>query len=319
MKIFNLIFLLLILLGSCSREGLSTNSVTDSNIPINNRTELDKWIHDSITIPYGIAVEYRWNGNSVPRGSHVYPPNPTKVKAVLEAIKYLWLETYELPSLGKKDFLKGKNPIILRMYGGSNIDEKGISLLDNPSSTGAEMHIYNVDNFDPKNENQVFLLMRSVHHQFAKRLSEIIPYDRDTFLAISQTKYLASTDDIAEVKENFSSPIAMLKLSDYANKRGFYTIHGMISAEDDFAEIISATLTHTPKEISDAEKNAQTPFQDYGSDPSVQQQYDENAKVSYAQLMAKKNVIYNYFNKNLKINLKRMQLISIERMKAYKG
>lgn len=317
MKQFSLLFILSLFLFNCKNERLSPNSVVDDYWATKNETELDKWIQDSITKPYGIAVEYRWNSNTIPKGTYTSPPNPSKVKPVLRAMKYLWLETYELPNIGKEGFLKGKTPIVIRLYGGSNKDARGVDLLDNPNSTGAEMHIYNVDNFNPKNSDDVFLLMRSVHHQFAKKLTEIIPYDRDKFLSISKEKYFWSTLEISKVKGGFTNPVDMFRLADYANKKGFYTMHGTISPEDDFAEMISATITHTPKQMDDAETNAKTPYQDYGSDPSVQQRYNEEAKISHREFLAKKSFVEDYFQSKIKINLRRLQLVSLQRFQIF--
>lgn len=317
MKKITLLCVLSLFLWNCSRESLDSTSVVDSNIVQTHQTELDIWIRDSITRPYGIAVEYRWNSNHAPEGSYSYPPKPSNVKAVLQTIKYLWLETYELPNIGKKGFMKGKNPIVIRMYGGKNIDGRGVELLDNLTATGAEMYIYNVDDFNPKDKEKVFLLMRSVHHQFAKKLAEIIPYDRDAFFSISQKRYVGSTEQIALVKDSYEPKSNIFKLSDYANKRGFYTVYGTISAEDDFAEIISTTLTQTPAELAKAQENAQTPYQDYGSDPEVQQQYNEDAKQAYKEFTTKQAFVNDYFDKKIKINLKRMQITSVQRIDAY--
>lgn len=311
------VLVLSLFLWNCSSERLSPNSVVEDNIVQKNQTELDTWIRDSITLPYGIAVEYRWNSNVAPKGSYSYPPNPKNVKAVLQAMKHLWLETYELPNLGKKDFMKGKNPLVIRMYGGKNIDVRGVELLDNPTATGAEMYIYNVDDFDAKDKDKVYVLMRSVHHQYAKKLAEIIPYNRDEFLVISQKKYIGSTEQIARVKDSYKDIYGVFKLSDFAHKRGFYTVYGTMGAEDDFAEIVSTTLTHTPAEITIAQNNAKTPEEDYGSDPEVQQRYNEEAKQSYKEFMEKQKFVNDYFEKKIKISLKRMQIASIQRIDDY--
>lgn len=79
------------------------------------------------------------------------------------------------------------------MYGGRNVDGNGMELLDNPEATTNEMFLYNINEFDPKDEDKVFVLMRSVHHQFARHLMELFPYDRNSFLSISRNKYIEST------------------------------------------------------------------------------------------------------------------------------
>ena len=367
------IVLTLVLL-SCNKEKLSERSVVDDNTVQRTYTELDKWIDNELTIPYGIEVNYRWDGNTAQKGSHTYPPEAKNIQKVLEAIKYLWLETYTLANVGGKDFLKGKNPIKIYMYGGKNIDENGVELLANSTTTSAELYLYDVNNFDNKDFAKVFTLMRSVHHQFAKRLMELYPYDRDKFLLIHPKGYVSDTKGLPD-REPFSKYIR--KFSDCrrdpdatanqaftyvvesdqdytaleigffsvgkniltqgkmykdncnivyeggapkketvstegvaANRRGFYTIHSMLSAEDDFAEIISTYLTHSAKEMDDAIRIGATPR---SSDPADQQE----AKEAPERLHQKQQFVEEYFKKEIKINLKRMQTISIQRLKSY--
>lgn len=62
----------------------------------------------------------------------------------------------------------------------------GMELLDNPEATTNEIFLYNVNEFDPRNEDKVFVLMRSVHHQFAKHLMVLFPYNRNKCLKYQQ-------------------------------------------------------------------------------------------------------------------------------------
>lgn len=72
-----------------------------------------------------------------------------------------------------------------------------MELLDNLEATTNEMFLYNVNEFNPQDEDKVFILMRSVHHQFARHLMELFPYNRSKFLSISRNKYIESTKSIA--------------------------------------------------------------------------------------------------------------------------
>jgi len=62
----------LILTVSCQREKLSTQSVVETETAQQAYTDLDKWIETNITLPYGIAVEYRWDKNTAPKGTYTY-------------------------------------------------------------------------------------------------------------------------------------------------------------------------------------------------------------------------------------------------------
>ena len=49
-----------VILAACSSEKLNETSVIDEGRRQIATTELDKWILENITIPYGIEVVYRW-------------------------------------------------------------------------------------------------------------------------------------------------------------------------------------------------------------------------------------------------------------------
>ena len=104
-------------------------------------------------------------------------------------------------------------------------------------------------------------------------------------------------------------------LDAYANKRGFYTMLSFLSAEDDFAEIISATLTSTPKEVYDATVTAKTPDTDV--DPEVNARYAKEAEQAYKEFTEKQAFVNEYVQKSWHINLKQMQVISVRRINAY--
>lgn len=371
-KIYILISMALL---GCSQEKLSDQSVVDANAVQRNQTELDTWIRNEFTLPYGIEVNYRWDGNVAQKGSYTYPPQSKNVRKVLETIKYLWLDVYQMHNIGGKDFMKGKSPIKIYMYGGKNIDENGVELLTNNTTSSAEMYLYDVDNFDDKNYAKVFWLMRSVHHQFAKRLTELFPYQRDKFLSISHNSYVANTsqlpkqepiskyirkfsdcrkdkdaeasqsftyvieseqdysalevgffsvgkiirtqgkmykDDCSIVTDTYGNPLQETLLTEgvIANRRGFFSVHSMLSAEDDFAEIISTYLTHSAREVDEAVRIAGIPRTDTPKD--LQQAQEATRK-----LQQKQQFVEQYFKKEIKINLKRMQTISIQRIKAF--
>lgn len=315
LKKIYLAFLMPLILMGCSEEKLSDRSVIDDGKKQIETTELDKWILDNITKPYGIEVIYRWEKNAGSTGTFIYPPKLENVRAVLEAVKELGLETYRLKEVGGNDFLLGRLPIKLYLYGGGNPDENGVERLHNPRLTAAEMCLYNVNDFKPGDADKLFVLMRSVHHQLAKRLMQLIPYDRDKFLTISGHRYTGSTEQIAAPLGYARTGKEKFGLDAYANKRGFYTMLSFLSAEDDFAEIISATLTATPKELYDASVTAQTPDTDI--DPEVNQRYAKEAEQAYKEFTEKQTFVDEYVQKSWHINLKQMQVVSVRRIYSY--
>lgn len=316
MNIKSIICLLLpCLMQACASDSLSSQSVIDAATQQQTPTELDRWIADSITTPYNIEVVYRWQKNANAGKTFVSPPKPQNVKAVLRAVRQLCFDIYSQETFGGARFLQGKTPLRIYLYGGKNVDENGVELLNNPSLTPSGMAIFRVDNFKASDVNKLYALMRSVHHQFARRLAELVAYDRDRFSRISGHRYTGSTEPLAAPINYSKKEKDYFGLADYANKRGFYTMQAFLSAEDDFAEIVSSTLCATPKEVSDAIITAQTPDQD--SDPEVQQQYNKEAEQAYKEMVAKQEFVEQYMQKNLKINLKQLQVACVRSINNY--
>lgn len=275
-------FLLIFSVLAC-RKTLSTQSVVEQNVSKFQENALDSCIHKEFTNPYGIEVVYRWNRNYT-NDKYNFPPMLDKAKQVLETIKELWIGTYNL--LGGKDFMKGKNPIRIRLYGGPNlksIDENSddvVELVDGSTSSPIEMSIYNVNDFDISSEDQVFGLMQSVQHQFAKRLLDLVPYDKSTFMKISGDKYFADLRriadyfDITNANRNKTKPQNhhnnetnpngrngrkyLFGLNDVINKEGFFTVQARLSPENDVAETIAIMLTYANTDVADAIRKART-------------------------------------------------------------
>lgn len=309
-----------VLLCAGCKEKLSPESVVEANRRVVEPSELDAWIAANLVKPYNVDVQYRWDKNVVGTSALVYPPQVDKVQEVLEAVVELGLELFTHPDLGLENFLKGRAPLRIVLYGGGNPDHNGVELLYNPATSSAEMSIYNVNEYDPKKPEQVYRLARSIYHQMARRLIELLPYDRDAFLKISAPRYTrGSTELIASPLGNTAALKEKLGLNGWANVRGLYTMLGFLSAEDDFAEIISATLVSSQQEIEDAAVRAATPEDaDYPDpNPEVHQRYVKEAEQAHKELSAKKAFVDAYLRKEWHVDMLRLQLLSVRRMDIY--
>lgn len=305
----------LIISAGCSESDLSDNSVIGIE-GSEQVTELDQWIQKTFTEPYNIEIVYRWNKNEAQDESYTYPPDLTKVKSVLETIKALWIDVYTLPELGDAGFFREKSPIKIYLYGGKNLDANGVELICNTETTTKEMYLYNVNEFDKSDRDQVYLLMRSVHHQYTRLLMEALPYDRNGFLEVSRNRYWESTRLIAEIFLGRPQGVDLFEPSPYANKRGFFTFHSFLSLESDFAEIASIKLTHTQTEVLDFLEEAKEPYHD-PANPDVQAQNDEDARQAYKELTEKLAFVENYFKKTVKLSLNHLQIVSVKQFNKF--
>lgn len=297
---------MLIAVAGCSKEELADKSVVDQYLPRQSHTELNQWINETFA-PYNIDVLYLWKKQNLPAGSVATPPAVERVRPALEAIRDLWLRLYEQPKAGGKDFLKDKGLLRLTLLGGNELQSSGVLLkLWYPEAASNEMFVFDVNSFEPTNKRSVYKLMRSIHHQFARRLAEHIPYDRDAFGSISPQSYgsLGLPPNQAEAQERIG-------LSPYAHRRGFYTLHSMYAPEDEFAEIISTMLLHTAVELDAAEQTALRPI-----DPTNPKEV-EQAKEAYRVMRAKRAFVEAYFKEKVGISLSRLQILSLKQLNAY--
>src|SRR3712207_4122405 len=174
-----------------------------------------------------------------------YAPKTEKVLDVLETIKALWVDVYATEGIGGTNYLTDKMPMRIHLIGGRKLDASGKELISNPTATGINMYIYNVNEFNRNDEHDVFCLMRSVHFQFAKRLLELKGYDRDKFLQSSRHRDRNSPygGNVGLTKQGRHEAF---DVSREAAKRGWFSRFGLSSAEDDMADMISTLLTHKP-------------------------------------------------------------------------
>lgn len=305
------VFMSAVLLAACSKEELHEPSVIPD--AVEQTEELDRWIQQTFTEPYNIEIVYRSGKMNMSPGD--YAPKTEKVMDVLKAIEALWVDVYSSGSVGGQDFLRGKMPLRIRLIGGKKLNIQGEELIANPSATGIDMYIYNVNDFDAKNEDDVFCLMRSVHFQFAKRLLELIPYDRDKFMTISKSRYMRTPQGVL-IGDTKAKRKTAFDISFYANKHGCYSSFGFSSPEDDMADMISVLLTHKPNVEQSILDNAAF-YEIQKDDPVYTQQLIHEAEQAVSELTQKQVILKAYFDKNVGLSLKQLQLNSIDKLINY--
>lgn len=310
MKTINLYtyLLLVLLLGtSCSKEKLSPESVIAQPNTNERTAELDNWIRDHITKPYNIEVVYRWDRHAFASSSYAYPPDEAKIRPMLELVKRLWIDVYrETTGLGDQ-FLHGKLPMRIYLFGGKGVDASGLELIASPHRSSLEMYIYDVNAFDATNPDRRYALARSLHHQFVRRLTEILPYDRDAFYRISQERYLSSPDLIVTIMAQDTSLRQRLGMRLATNRDGFTTLYAMLSPDADFAETFSAYICHTPTDMRDALIRAATPIVD-NNDAEQTARNQVSAQEAHKRLKQKVEFVEQYCTKHLGISIRELQL-----------
>lgn len=302
--------------SSCGEDALSSTSVIAQRQSSVQETELDRWIRDSITLPYGIEVVYRQENHGGAATDYLYPPRTEQVKPVLRAFRTLCLESFAFADQDRSNFLLGRAPLRLVLYGGAYADAHGMVRLSLPQAP-TTMMLTHCNAFSPDDPNKVYLLARMGFHQLTRRLLAQLPYDRVAFSAISGDRYTGSTASLVAPWQAGRTIDQQFGIDGWANKRGFLTIHGMVSAEEDMAEMISATICATPLQVQQALTEAATP--DTDADPEVQARYTEEAKVAAQQLSRKQAFVTDYLQKVWHVDFRRWQITTARKLRSYLG
>ena len=302
--------------SSCGEDALSSTSVIAQRQSSVQETELDRWIRDSITLPYGIEVVYRQENHGGAATDYLYPPRTEQVKPVLRAFRTLCLESFAFTDQDRSNFLLGRAPLRLVLYGGAYADAHGMVRLSLPQAP-TTMMLTHCNAFSPDDPNKVYLLARMGFHQLSRRLLAQLPYDRVVFSAISGDRYTGSTASLVAPWQAGRTIDQQFGIDSWANKRGFLTIHGMVSSEEDMAEMISATICATPLQVQQALTEAATP--DTDADPEVQARYTEEAKVAAQQLRRKQAFVTDYLQKVWHVDFRRWQITTARKLRSYRG
>ncbi len=302
--------------SSCGEDALSSTSVLAQRQSSVQETELDRWIRDSITLPYGIEVVYRQENHGGAGTDYLYPPRAEQVKPVLRAFRTLCLESFAFAEQDRSNFLLGRAPLRLVLYGGAYADAHGMVRLSLPQAP-TTMMLTHCNAFSPDDPNKVYLLARMGFHQLTRRLLAQLPYDRVTFSAISGDRYTGSTASLVAPWQAGRTIDQQFGIDSWANKRGFLTIHGMVSSEEDMAEMISVTICATPLQVQQALTEAATP--DTDADPEVQARYTEEAKVAAQQLRRKQTFVTDYLQKVWHVDFRRWQITTARKLRSYRG
>lgn len=266
---------------------------------------MDGWISTHFTQPYNILVEYSWRKHYAQPNSYSYPPKEEKVKPFLEAVQQMWLQPFAKLFAEEQLFAKIA-PLRIYLYGSYNMHPIGVELIRNTSAPAIEMHLYGVNEFNPTNSDHRYILMRSLYHQMALRLTEVVPFEYDKFQSISQGQY---TGDIGYV-EYFLSEIktqrAMYDYSPYALRDGFFTLYSPVSPRTEFAEILSIFFASTLEERTAAFERAGK-WHNVEEDPTLTEQNKKEAERAVSILRAKEKMVNDYLRYSIKVPLIRIQ------------
>ncbi|HVI47861.1 MAG TPA: putative zinc-binding metallopeptidase [Chitinophaga sp.] len=195
------------------------------------KSPLDRWLHDSLTIPYNVAVKYKWDQFEFDLTKTLVPPKEEKVIPVMQAIRKVWMNPY-IDEAGML-FFKKYCPKFFILSGSASWNENGTITLGTAEG-GRKVVLYLVNDFftrdmpgyQPGDSGNVKQMFHVIEHEFGHILHQTIMYPVE-FKRICAGLYTANWNNITDAA---------------ARRDGFVTAYSMAAFDEDFVEMISMML-----------------------------------------------------------------------------
>ncbi len=240
MKITKCTFLLLLsvlalTVSSCKEEDLgNVEEIAGLGGDTWVKGPIDQWIYDSLTVPYNIAVKYKWDQfefNNLTRT--LVPADESQVIPLLRTIRNIWIAPY-VDDAGLTFFNK-YSPKTFILSGSNEYNTDG-SVTLGTAEGGRKVILFAVNDFKVKgmpeyqSSDSSFVkqwFFQTIHHEFAHILHQNKLYPAE-YKAISSGLYQGGN---------------WINLSDNdARKDGFITAYSTSSFSEDFVEMIAIML-----------------------------------------------------------------------------
>ena len=194
---------------------------------------IDKWILDTLTVPYNISAKYKWDQSELPLNKILVPPQEDKVIPVLSSITKGWIKPY-VDEAGVL-FFKNTSPKFFTLVGSASFNSDG-SLTLGTAEGGRKVILYDLNNFRIKgmpgyvaaDTDRVIRQFWVINHEYAHILDMTIKVP----VAFSESSASSYTSDWTNV-----SP------QDALNE-GFISQYAISGKEDDWAETVSWMLVN---------------------------------------------------------------------------
>lgn len=267
------ILALVIMAVSCGKKEDLESELPPIKTPDVQPLPQDIWIRDSLTIPYNIAVKYKWDALELDLYKTLVPPYEDQVVPSLKIVKAIWIDTY-VEQAGA-NFFKTLSPKQFLLVGSANYETDG-SVILGTAEAGRKVVLYNINNLDKSKTASVLKLMHVIEHEFTHILHMNVRYP---------TEFKTLTPNYTSTWLNFTT--------DQANAQGFVTPYSMNSSDEDFAEMVSTMVT-TSRSDWDKMVNSIT------------------SKTGQAALRAKESIVVNYFNDIYNVDFYALQARTVE-------
>ena len=226
-------FLLLTTLVACKKEdGLgNVDDIPGLGGDTWATTPLDTWIYDSLTVPFNIAVKYKWDQFELSVNKTLVPPKEEKIIPVLSSVKKVWIDTY-IAEAGAV-FMKKYCPKFFALAGSASWNTDGTITLGTAEG-GRKVVLYVLNDFrtkgmtgyQPSDSFNIKQMFHTIEHEFGHILHQTVYYPVN-FKTISVGLYTSNWNNVSDAN---------------ARRDGFVTAYAESAPDEDFVEMIAMML-----------------------------------------------------------------------------
>ncbi len=237
-KIIHIVLLLIVLSACNKKENLDIpppESLGGENIP---PTSIDQWILDSLTVPYNIAVKYRWDPWELALDRPLTPPDEDKILPAMSLVKRVWIDPYNAET-GSEDFIKQYGPKQFKLVGSVLYNYNGTVNIGQAEGGNNIVFLDINQNFEADPVLSLKRLIQVTHHEFAHVLHMLKIYPQELRGVSAKLGMAGYTGTWFNVDDNT------------AYQNGYITPYAMSGPDDDFAEMVATMLMWGKKGFDD--------------------------------------------------------------------
>lgn len=234
--IYTLLFALVAFVGtSCQQDPLSSESVIkDSTVEMNS---FDYWLESNFLRPYNIEFKYRFELNESDKGFWNVPADIDAAVIYAHLVKYLCIDTYD--EIAGIAFTRGYFPKMFFLIGTWEFRNNGSFVLGT-AEAGKKILLAGVnylpDYFKYYSGDELSDILsqyyiKTIHHEFTHILNQTKSYS-ESFSLITPATYVGD---------------ACFDTDDYWRGRGYITAYAQSEHGEDFAELLSEYICHSPE------------------------------------------------------------------------
>ena len=233
LQTFLFVFSCTVTMLSCRKDDISGNADNIAGLGGDTwvKGPIDDWILSNLTVPYNVAVKYKWDQSEMEFNKIIVPPDEDKILPVLSAVKQVWIDNYVAET--NELFMKKYCPKFFVLAGSASWNVDGTITLGQAEG-GRKILLYQLndfrvkgmDGYQPTDSFTVKQMFHTIEHEFAHILHQNVMYPQE-FKQISVGNYTSNWNNVTD---------------EAANELGFVSAYAMSFPDEDFVEMTSMML-----------------------------------------------------------------------------